>query len=39
MSSSKRQTVWVEIFTPYIVRNGRIIYPKTAKYFHFWVKK
>ncbi len=39
MSSSKRHVVWVEVFTPYIVRNGKTIYPKTAKYFHFWVKK
>lgn len=29
----------VEIFTPYIVRNGKIIRPKNAKFFHFWVKR
>jgi len=28
----------VEVFTPYIVRNGQVIYPKRAKVFHFWVK-
>lgn len=26
-----------EIFTPFIRKNGRIIYPKNAKFFHFWV--
>jgi len=26
-----------EIFCRYIRRNGRRIYPKNAKYFHFWV--
>lgn len=30
---------FVEIFTPYIVRNGRIIYRKNGGVFHFWVKK
>lgn len=29
----------VEVFTPYIVKNGKIIYPKNKKYFHFWVKR
>jgi len=28
----------VEVFCRYIVRNGKRIYPKNAKYFHFWVK-
>lgn len=27
-----------EIFCPYVVRNGKIIYPKKAKVFHFFVK-
>lgn len=27
-----------EVFTPYIVRNGKVIYPKNAKVFHFFVK-
>ncbi len=30
---------WVEVFAPYITRNGRIIYPKNAKCFHFWVRR
>lgn len=28
----------VEIFCRYITRNGKRIYPKRAKFFHFWVK-
>lgn len=27
----------VEIFCRFIRKNGRVIYPKNAKYFHFWV--
>lgn len=27
----------VEIFCRYIRKNGRIIYPKNGKFFHFWV--
>ncbi len=27
-----------EVFCTYIVRNGVTIYPKNARYFHFWVK-
>ena len=27
-----------EVFARYIVRNGKVIYPKHAKVFHFWVK-
>ena len=27
----------IEIFTRFIVRNGKTIYPKNGKYFHFWV--
>lgn len=26
------------VFTPYIVRKGRVIYPKKCKFFKFWVK-
>lgn len=26
-----------EVFCRYIRKNGRIIYPKNAKFFHFWV--
>ena len=30
----------IEVFCKYRIdpRNGRIIYPKKSKYFHFWVK-
>lgn len=28
----------IEVFARYITRNGKRIYPKNAKYFHFWVK-
>jgi hypothetical protein len=28
----------VEVFCRYITRNGKRIYPKNAKFFHFWVK-
>ena len=27
----------IEIFCPYIWKNGKKIYPKKAKVFHFWV--
>jgi hypothetical protein len=27
-----------EVFCRYIIRNGKIIYPKNAKVFHFYVK-
>lgn len=26
-----------EIICAYIVKNGRRIYPRTSRYFHFWV--
>jgi len=29
----------VEIFCRYIYRKGKKIYPKNAKFFHFWVTK
>ena len=28
-----------EVFCRYIRKNGRIIYPKNAKFFHFWVNE
>jgi hypothetical protein len=28
-----------EVFARYITRNGKRIYPKKGKYFHFFVKK
>lgn len=28
-----------EVYCRYIMRKGKKIYPKNAKYFHFWVKK
>jgi hypothetical protein len=27
----------VEVICRYITKNGKRIYPKNAKYFHFWV--
>ncbi len=39
MKDIHKQTGWVEVFARYIRRNGKIIYPKNAKYFHFWVKR
>lgn len=35
---NKAKAGYVEVFCRYIVRNGKTIYPKNAKYFHFWVK-
>lgn len=29
---------YIEIFAPYIRKNGRVYYPKNSKFFHFWVK-
>lgn len=29
----------VEVFCRYIIRNGKKIYPKHAKFFHFFVKR
>ena len=34
-SSSNADT---EVFARYITRNGRRIYPKKAKFFHFYVR-
>jgi len=27
-----------EVFCRYIRRNGKIVYPKNKRFFHFWVK-
>jgi hypothetical protein len=27
-----------EVFCPYVIRKGKIIFPKRAKVFHFFVK-
>lgn len=27
-----------EVFCPYVIRKGKVIYPKKAKVFHFYVK-
>jgi hypothetical protein len=27
-----------EVFCRFITKNGKVIYPTTAKFFHFWVK-
>ena len=34
----RHETAMVEVFARYVVKNGKIIYPKRSKYFHFWVK-
>ena len=35
----KSSTDYREVFCRYIVGNGKIIYPKNGKVFHFFVKK
>lgn len=30
-------TAMREVFCRYIRKNGRIIYPKNSRFFHFWV--
>ena len=35
---SAKENAGREVFCRYIRRNGKIIYPKNAKVFHFWVK-
>lgn len=37
MAKSKNLDGMVEVFCRYIRRNGKIIYPKRARFFHFWV--
>lgn len=27
-----------EVFCRYIRKNGRIIYPKNSRFFHFWIE-
>lgn len=29
---------WEEVFCRYIVKKGKVIYPKSGRFFHFWVK-
>lgn len=29
---------WEEVFCRCIRRNGKVIYPKNSRFFHFWVK-
>lgn len=36
--SAKAKPGYTEVFTPFIVVKGKVIYPKHAKVFHFWVK-
>jgi hypothetical protein len=36
---TKLKTGYREVFCRYIIRNCKIIYPKKAKVFHFFVKK
>jgi hypothetical protein len=38
MSRKKNLDGKVEVFCRYIVRNGKVIYPRNAEYFHFWAK-
>lgn len=35
----KEDKTLIEVFTPYITRNGRRIYRKDGRVWHFWVKK
>ena len=28
----------IEVFCAYVIRNGKIIFPKRAKCFHFWMR-
>jgi hypothetical protein len=39
MGSSKKKVTVKEVFTRYIAKNGKRIYPKKAKVFHFYVTK
>ncbi len=34
----RSKVVWKEIFCRYIVKNGKRIYPKRSKFFHFFIK-
>ena len=35
----KEEPALIEVFCRYIVRNGKRIYPKNARLFHFFVKR
>ncbi len=35
----EKKLIKIEIFCRYIKKKGRIIYPKNAKFFHFWITK
>jgi len=35
----KAEDGWMEVFCRYITKNGKRIYPKNAKFFHFFVKE
>ncbi len=39
MDSAKNMNNVSEVFCRYIVRKGKKIYPKKARFFHFYVKK
>ncbi len=38
MKDRKCPAGYREVFCRYIMRHGKIIYPKKAKFFHFFVK-
>ncbi len=38
LNLSEHRLGYTRIFCRYIHRNGRIVYPKKAKFFCFWVK-
>lgn len=37
-SSSQPKEGYKEIFCKKIVKNGKVVYPKNSKFFHFYVK-
>ena len=38
MKEQQPRAGYREVFCTHVHRNGKVIYPKKAKYFHFWVK-
>ena len=38
MKTTKPRPGYREVFCPYVIRKDKVIYPKKAKVFHFWVK-
>ena len=34
----EKGVTYVEVFCKYVIRNGKRIYPKNGKCFHFWMK-